>query len=69
VSPATPAALHLIAGKVGRRPPLPATAISRAVARLRLRPHHPADSRCPLTPRCSPRGRADGRGHRPVGDL
>jgi hypothetical protein len=25
----------------------------------------PADARCPLTARCSPRGRADGFGHRP----
>ena len=29
----------------------------------------PANSRCPLTPRCSPRGRADGRGPSPEGDA
>jgi len=69
----TPAAgdVRLIGGKGERRPPLPATAISRTVAPpLRsVRPHHPGRLPLPLTPRCSPRGKADGRGHRPKGDF
>jgi hypothetical protein len=44
-------------GKGKRRPPLPATAITPGRGSLRCARTTPTDSRCPLTPRCSPRGR------------
>ena len=54
-------------GKGARRPLSPATAIGRAVARLRLRPHHPGGFPLPPSlPAVRHDGRADGRGHRPA---
>ena|GEM_PF-3007831 len=61
---ASPARISVWEGKGARRPLSPAMAIGRAVARLRLRPHHP--DRFPLPPSLPAvrhDGRADGRSH------
>ena len=63
-----PAKISVRWGK-GAPPPLPSNGNQPGRGSLRCARTTPADSRCPPLPGCSPRGRADGRGHRPEGDL